>query len=176
MRISFRLNNEFKKFLLVELRSELDALISGENVEVVKFCETKKGELTGFSNNRAISSIKEIQKHIQKLQVQQTTIIAENKPLNKQVDDLQHDVMTLEYMGVKAAGKETNTDMKTKLIDIVRENEIDISEDAADRVHRVGRKKTNKGVTTQPIMVRFKPLSDQIVFCKSRPSQDEGYR
>lgn len=62
------------------------------------------------------------------------------------------------------------------LLNIIKDLEIDIPENAVDRAHRVGKKKDVNGNVTQPIIVRFNSFSERTNFYKSRKAVKDRFK
>lgn len=110
--------DEFKISLLAELRADIDTVLSKEKEEITNYVNEKKDELINFSNNlEYVTSFNEIQKHVKKLQVEQTAMKVENASLKSQIDDLQQYVRrpNIRIYGVKVDQGESNVGIKKKV-------------------------------------------------------------
>ena len=115
-------------------------------------------------------SVKIIKQHVSQLQSKQSSFDIKFEMLEKRIDDLEQYTRrpNLRIFGVPVSENESPRDVKSKVIDIITKNKIEIDPNSLDRAHRIGKEKqvsvvnqdaagndilTN--ITTQPIIARF---------------------
>ena len=164
--------NAFKESLLEEFKAEFGTYIETEKKELTTFFESKKAELIDVSNQLEYStSLAEIQKHVKKLQDENTAMKEDYGLLKRELDDLNQYVRrpNLRIFGVSVKRNENSVDVERVVKKIIEDHEIDIPDSSIDRAHRIGKvKKYDDGSELQPIIVRFTSFRDRTRFYKAR--------
>ena len=74
----------------------------------------------------------------------------------------------LRVTGFALPKSETTDECKKKIIDYFSSLEVEVNDCDIDRAHRIGKKKSNDGVVTQQIIVKFKSFTKRTQIYRAR--------
>ena len=150
--------NAFKNKVIVEIKGNIFDLLKEEIKKVVKE-ELKEVE-------KLNSTVALLQTHVENLKEQSTQLRERCLETENQIEKIEQygRRLCLRITGIPTKEKETADTVLGKVINLIEESGVDISDSTIDRVHRIGKRKGS----SQQIIVCFTTHRHRTLFYKAR--------